>query len=79
MQMGSDGFNQILTGFYFFSPAGVRLAPLKTHDLEGFPKDLIPQHHASTLVSSNGTKIEQGGGKEGREGEREAPRRKRRT
>ena len=31
-QMGSDRFNQILTGFYFFDPVGVRLAPLKSHD-----------------------------------------------
>ena len=31
MQMGGgDGFNRILTRFYFFSPVGVRLVPLKT-------------------------------------------------
>ena len=35
-QMGSDGLNRIVTGFYFFSPVGVRLAPLKTHDFKGF-------------------------------------------
>ena len=35
-QMGSDGFNRILTGLYFFSPVGVRLVPLRTHDFKGF-------------------------------------------
>ena len=39
-QMGSDGFNRILTGFYFFSPAGVRLVPLKTRDFKGFHRIL---------------------------------------
>ena len=34
-QMGSDGLNRILTGFYFFDPAGVRLVPLKTRDFKG--------------------------------------------
>ena len=36
---GVDGFNRILTRFYFFSPVGVRLAPLKTHDFKSFPPD----------------------------------------
>ena len=35
-QMGSEGFNRILTGLYFFKPVGVRLVPLKTHDFKGF-------------------------------------------
>ena len=35
-QMGSDGFNRILTGFYLFNPVRVCLAPLKTHDFRGF-------------------------------------------
>ena len=35
-QMGSDGLIRILTGLYFFSPVGVRLVPLKTHDFKGF-------------------------------------------
>ena len=38
-QMGSDGFNRILTGLYFFDTAGVRLVPLKTRDFKGFPPD----------------------------------------
>ena len=38
-QMGSDGFNRILTGLYFFSPVGVRLVLLKTHDFKGFGSD----------------------------------------
>ena len=35
-EMGSDGFNRILTGLYLFSPVGVRLVPLRTHDFKGF-------------------------------------------
>ena len=35
-QMGSDGFDRIFTGLYFFTPLGVRLVPLKTHDFKGF-------------------------------------------
>ena len=38
-QMGSHGLSRILTGFYLFDPAGVRLAPLKTRDFKGFPPD----------------------------------------
>ena len=38
-QMGSDGFNRILTGFYFFDPVEVHLVPLKAHDLKGFLPD----------------------------------------
>ena len=38
-QMGSDGFNRILAGLYFFSPVRVRLVPLKTHDFKGFRPD----------------------------------------
>ena len=38
-QMGSDGFDRILTGFLLFGPVRVRLAPLKTHDIEGFLPD----------------------------------------
>ena len=37
--MGSDGFNRILTGFYIFSPVGVRLAPLKRRDFKEFRPD----------------------------------------
>ena len=29
-QMGSDGFNRILTGLYFFSPVGVRRIWIKS-------------------------------------------------
>ena len=38
MQMGSDGFNRIFTGFYLFGTqgtVGVCLAPLKTLDFKG--------------------------------------------
>ena len=40
-EMGSDGFNRILTGFSLFSRVGVRLVPRilearKTHDFKGF-------------------------------------------
>ena len=38
-QMGSDGFDRILTGFCFFSPVGVHLVPLKRHDFKGFWPD----------------------------------------
>ena len=38
-QMGSDGFNRILTGLYFFNPVRVRLVPLETHDFKGFWPD----------------------------------------
>ena len=34
-QMGSDGFNRILTGF---SRVGVRLVPRETHDFKGFDR-----------------------------------------
>ena len=34
-QMGSDGCNQVLTGFYLSGPVRVRLVPLKTHDFKG--------------------------------------------
>ena len=37
---GSDGFNRILTRLYFFSPVGVRLVPLKTHDFKDFDRIL---------------------------------------
>ena len=37
--MGSNGFNRILTGLYLFSPVGVRLVPLKTHDREEHSMD----------------------------------------
>ena len=33
-QLGSDGHNRRLTGFYFFSLVGIRLVPLKTRDLK---------------------------------------------
>ena len=35
-QMGSDGFNRILTGVSLFSRVGVRLVPRKTHDFKTF-------------------------------------------
>ena len=38
-QMGSDGFNRIVTGFCLFSTVRVRLVPLKTHDFKGFRLD----------------------------------------
>ena len=38
--MGPDGFYRILTGFYFFSPVGVRAVPLKPHDFKGNRPDL---------------------------------------
>ena len=34
-QMGSDGLNRFLTGYYFVSPVGVRLVSLKTDDFWG--------------------------------------------
>ena len=36
-QMGSDGFNRILTGFYLLGPARVRLVP------SGPPKHMISE------------------------------------
>ena len=38
-QMGSDGFNRILTGFYLLDPARVRPVPSETHDFKGFRPD----------------------------------------
>ena len=38
-QMGSDGFNRILTGFHLLDPARVRLVPSETHDFKGFGPD----------------------------------------
>ena len=40
--MGSDGLNRVLTGFYFFSPVGVRLVPPETHGFKGFRPDFNP-------------------------------------
>ena len=41
-QMGSDGFNRILTGFYLLDPARVRAVPSKTHDFKGFLRAAKP-------------------------------------
>ena len=38
-QMGSDGFNRVLTGFYLLDPARVRAVPSETHDFKGFRLD----------------------------------------
>ena len=38
-QMGSDGFNRILSGFYLLDLARVRPVPSKTHDFKGFRPD----------------------------------------
>ena len=38
-QMGSDGFNRILTGFYLLDPAKVRPVPSETHGFKGFRLD----------------------------------------
>ena len=38
-QMGSDGFNQVLTGFYLSDPARVRAVPSETHEFKGFRPD----------------------------------------
>ena len=38
-QMGSDGFNRILSGFYLLDPARVRPVHSETRDLKGFRPD----------------------------------------
>ena len=38
-QMGSDGFNRILTRLYLLGPARVRPVPSKTHDFKEFLPD----------------------------------------
>ena len=38
-QMGSDGFNRILSGFYLLGAARVRPVPSETHDFKGFRPD----------------------------------------
>ena len=52
--MGSDGFNRISTGFYLFSPVGVRLVPSKTHVFKGFRPDfnrILTRFHGVRLKS----------------------------
>ena len=39
-QMGSDGFNRILTGFCLLGAARVRPVPSETHDFKGFRPDI---------------------------------------
>ena len=38
-QMGSDGFNRVLTGFYLLDPARVWAVPSERHDFKGFRPD----------------------------------------
>ena len=40
-QMGSDGFNRILTGFYLLDSVEVRPVPFETHDFKGSRPDFI--------------------------------------
>ena len=39
MGSNADGVGRIHTGFYIFSPVGVRLVPLQSNDLKGFRLD----------------------------------------